>query len=229
MTDELIAVVPAAGVGRRMGADRPKQYLKLGKQTILEHTLQRLLAFPAVSQLILALGADDEYASELAILRDPRIIRVEGGRERADSVLHALAKAKAPWVMVHDAARPCITHEDLKKLWDTARSDGVGALLAAPVRDTMKRGDLSGRVAQTVCRERLWHALTPQLFRTELLYRALEQAGEAGLEVTDESSAMEFAGYHPALVEGRFDNIKITHPKDLRLAEIFMQLQESNG
>ncbi len=221
----VIAVVPAAGVGSRMKADRPKQYLKIHGKTILEHTVEKLLSHPQVAQIVVAISDDDPYYPELALNQNPQVIRVSGGSERADSVLSALTEiAKqqlGDWVMVHDAARPCVQLSDIDKLISGAMSHDVGAILAAPVRDTMKRG-AQGQIEHTVERADLWHALTPQMFRAKPLWKALSDALQQGASITDEASAFEWKGLSPALVTGRSDNFKITQPEDLALAEFYL-------
>ena len=221
----VIAVVPAAGVGSRMRADRPKQYLKIHGKTILEHTLEKLLSHPQVAQIVVAISDDDPYYPELALNLNPQVIRVSGGSERADSVLSALnyiaEQQLSDWVMVHDAARPCVQLSDIDKLISGAMSHDVGAILAAPVRDTMKRG-AQGQIEHTVERADLWHALTPQMFRAKPLWKALSEALQQGASITDEASAFEWKGLSPALVAGRSDNFKITQPEDLALAEFYL-------
>ncbi|NAZ70572.1 2-C-methyl-D-erythritol 4-phosphate cytidylyltransferase [Vibrio toranzoniae] len=221
----VIAVVPAAGVGSRMQADRPKQYLKISGTTILEHTVEKLLSHPQVSQIVVAISDDDTYYPELALNQNPKVIRVSGGSERADSVLSALdyiaEQQLGDWVMVHDAARPCVQLGDIDKLISGAMSHEVGAILAAPVRDTMKRG-AQGQIEHTVERADLWHALTPQMFRAKPLWNALSEALQQGVSITDEASAFEWKGLSPALVTGRSDNFKITQPEDLALAEFYL-------
>ncbi|MFM7969285.1 2-C-methyl-D-erythritol 4-phosphate cytidylyltransferase [Aeromonas sp. A-5] len=222
----LTAIVPAAGIGSRMGADCPKQYLTLAGKTILEHTLGCLLSHPAIARVIVALAPHDEWFEQLAMAADPRILRVEGGIERAYSVLNALHVAHGKWVLVHDAARPCLCHSDLDKLITTAMACD-GAILGSRVRDTMKRTDGAGNIVATVEREQLWHALTPQMFPTGTLKRALEEGLALGALITDEASAMERAGFTVKMVEGRADNIKVTRPEDLSLAELFLQQQSA--
>ncbi|MFM5145618.1 2-C-methyl-D-erythritol 4-phosphate cytidylyltransferase [Aeromonas rivipollensis] len=222
----LTAIVPAAGIGSRMGADCPKQYLTLAGKTILEHTLGCLLSHPAIARVIVALAPHDEWFEQLAMAADPRILRVEGGIERAYSVLNALHVAQGKWVLVHDAARPCLCHGDLDKLIMTAMACD-GAILGSRVRDTMKRTDGAGNIVATVEREQLWHALTPQMFPTGTLKRALEEGLALGALITDEASAMERAGFTVKMVEGRADNIKVTRPEDLSLAELFLQQQSA--
>jgi 2-C-methyl-D-erythritol 4-phosphate cytidylyltransferase len=221
----VIAVVPAAGVGSRMRADRPKQYLKIHGKTILEHTLEKLLSHPQVAQIVVAISDDDPYYPELALNQNPQVFRVSGGSERADSVLSALnyiaEQQLGDWVMVHDAARPCVQLSDIDKLISGAMSHDVGAILAAPVCDTMKRGS-QGKIEHTVERADLWHALTPQMFRAKPLWNALSEALHQGASITDEASAFEWKGLSPAIVAGRSDNFKITQPEDLALAEFYL-------
>lgn len=216
------AVIPAAGVGSRMRADRPKQYLPLAGKSILEHTLDCFLDHPRLKGVVVSLAADDPYWPELACARDPRIHRAPGGRERADSVFNALQSLgelgaePTDWVLVHDAARPNLARSDLDNLLMTLAHDPVGGLLAVPARDTLKRADADGRVSQTVDRSVIWQAYTPQMFRLEPLRCALADAQDAGATITDESSAMEWAGLSPRLIEGRGDNLKVTRPEDLQ-------------
>ncbi|MEZ9907808.1 2-C-methyl-D-erythritol 4-phosphate cytidylyltransferase [Vibrio sp. 10N.261.51.A3] len=221
----VIAVVPAAGVGSRMKADRPKQYLKIHGKTILEHTIEKLLSHPQVAQIVVAISDDDPYYPDLALNLNPQVIRVSGGSERADSVLSALnyiaEQQLSDWVMVHDAARPCVQLSDIDKLISGAMNHDVGAILAAPVRDTMKRG-AQGQIEHTVERADLWHALTPQMFRAEPLWNTLSEALQQGVSITDEASAFEWKGLSPALIAGRSDNFKITQPEDLALAEFYL-------
>ena len=215
------AVIPAAGVGARMAADRPKQYLMLGGITILEHSLNCFLGHPSLLGVVVSLATDDPFWPSLACASDPRLQRAAGGRERADSVLsallhlHAQGAADDDWVLVHDAARPNLSRDDLDKLLSSLADDPVGGLLAVPARDTLKRADAHGRVSETVDRSTIWHAYTPQMFRLGALHRALADSLVADVAITDEASAIEWAGHAPRLVEGRSDNIKVTRPEDL--------------
>lgn len=215
-------VIPAAGVGSRMRADRPKQYLQLHDRTILEHTLDCFLDHPGLLGLVVSLATDDPWWPGLACASDLRIHRADGGIERADSVLnglHALQDLGADdgdWVLVHDAARPNLCREDLDRLLTELADDVVGGLLAVPVRDTLKRAGPDGRVQETVDRSVIWQAYTPQMFRFGALREALAGALEASAVITDEASALEWAGQSPRLVEGRADNVKITRPEDLQ-------------
>lgn len=221
------AVVPAAGRGSRMQSKIPKQHLMLGEKTILEHTLMRLLAHPAIEKVVVVVSESDEQFAELSIMHDPRIVVTTGGAERSMSVLNGLACVETEWVLVHDAARPCITASDLDKLFEVAIKQDDGAILASPVKDTMKRSDHQQQITETVSRSQLWHALTPQMFPTQLLTDAIDSGLSQGMVLTDEASAMEIAGYHPKLVAGRADNIKVTLPEDLALAEFILKQQES--
>jgi len=215
-------VIPAAGVGSRMRADRPKQYLSLAGQSVIEHTLSCFLDHPGLLGLVVSLAADDPYWSNLDCAKDPRIQRADGGAERADSVLaglHRLSELGArddDWVLVHDAARPNLSRQDLDKLLAELGDDPVGGLLAVPARDTLKRAGTDGRVVETIDRSVIWQAFTPQMFRLGALRDALANALEAGAAVTDEAFALEWAGFSPRLVEGRSDNLKITRPEDLQ-------------
>ncbi|MFA7945355.1 2-C-methyl-D-erythritol 4-phosphate cytidylyltransferase [Pseudomonas brenneri] len=215
------AVIPAAGVGARMAADRPKQYLQLGGCTILEHSLGCFLDHPSLKGLVVSLAVDDPYWPSLACAGDPRIQRADGGSQRSGSVLNALLQLNAlgasddDWVLVHDAARPNLSREDLDKLLAELADDPVGGLLAVPARDTLKRVDKRGRVVETIDRSLIWQAYTPQMFRLGALHRALADSLVADAVITDEASAMEWSGQAPRLIEGRADNIKVTRPEDL--------------
>ncbi len=229
---EVIAVVPAAGIGSRMQATCPKQYLTIGQHTLLEHSIARLFSHPAIRQVIVALSPDDTQFASLPLARDPRVLSVVGGETRAESVLAGLRAAQgAGWVLVHDAARPCLHPDDLARLLQVRETRHVGGILAAPVRDTMKRGAPGiAAVVHTVEREDLWHALTPQFFPQQLLTACLTRALVEGATITDEASALEYCGYHPLLVSGRSDNIKVTRPEDLALAAFYLtqiQFKES--
>lgn len=224
MTDPLIpfwVVIPAAGVGSRMQADRPKQYLPLAGRTLIEHTLDCFLGQPGLRGLVVCLSVDDGWWPDLPCASDERIQRADGGRERADSVLSGLDRLvelgadDADWVLVHDAARPNLAESDLHRLLAELRDDPVGGLLAVPVRDTLKMVGADGRVTATPDRSQFWQAYTPQMFRLGALRRALVEALAAGANITDEASAIEWAGQAPRLIEGRADNIKVTRPEDL--------------
>lgn len=224
------AVLPAAGAGRRMGAPIPKQYLDLGGRTVIERTLDVFVAHPRIAGCVVALDPTDALWAQTGYAEHPDVLRAPGGAERCHSVLNALEaltdRADAgDWVLVHDAARPCLRRGDLDLLIDELESDPVGGILAVPVRDTMKRAGETGRVDATLDRSALWHAYTPQMFRIGTLREALAAAIAAGELVTDESAAIERMGLAPRLVEGHGDNIKITRAEDLPLARLHLEQQ----
>ena len=220
MARSIIAVLPAAGVGSRMQADKPKQYLTLLGKTLLEHTLDVMLSHPAVSKIILAVSKDDPYIAKLSL--SSKIQLVEGGATRAESVLNGLnaIEEKDAWVLVHDAARPCLQHADIDKL--LAIEDEHGAILAIPATDTIKRADNQQCIVKTEDRRQLWQAMTPQFFPVDILRNALSTGIQQGANITDEASAMELTGFRPHLVAGRSDNLKVTRPEDLALAEFYL-------
>lgn len=227
MSERYWAVVPAAGIGRRMGGGMPKQYLELLGRRVIDHTLQRLLDHCLIGAAYVALCPDDGYWADCAYAADPRVVRVAGGEERCHSVLNVLHALQAvadadDWVLVHDAARPCISADDLNRLIETLADHPVGGLLGVPVHDTLKRVTVQGEVAETVPRGDLWQAYTPQMFRLGLLTDALEAALHKGERVTDDASAVELAGYRPQMVEGQAGNLKITRPADLALAAFYL-------
>lgn len=225
------AVVPAAGRGSRMQADRPKQYLTLCNRPVLLHTLDRLASFPRIRGIALGIASQDSHWQTLQYV-SPKLVEVyAGGNERAQTVLNglkALDRHAGPqdWVMVHDAARPCVRHRDLDRLLAAAMEHADGALLAVPVSDTVKRADAGDLVQETVSRAGLWRAQTPQLFPIGVLRSALDRALTQGVDLTDEASAMEWVGARPRLVRGSADNLKITLPEDLALAALVLQAQE---
>lgn len=233
---KFVVVVPAAGIGKRMQAQCPKQYLIIDGVTILEHTVNRLLSHPKIFKVVIVLGKNDEYFAGTSLVNNAFVSTVIGGKERVDSVLAGLKsidKNLFPWVLVHDAARPCVSHLDITSLIEHSLQHDIGGLLAIPVRDTMKQASLTSTtfnkgplVQQTVPRNHLWHALTPQMFRSEELQLAIIQALSREVDITDESSAMELAGFTSALIEGRGDNIKITQQDDLALAAFILSKQK---
>ena len=240
MTAAIWAVLPAAGSGQRMRSVVPKQYLQLAGCSVLEHSLRAVLAHPQVAGAIVALSPDDALWPGWNVLDGKPILRAVGGAERADSVAAALRLLAARedsahvWALVHDAARPCLRLQDLDRLVQRCLQSGEGGLLAAPVRDTLKRVD-AGRAAAEQCslgtepRAGLWRALTPQMFPLRALLAALDSARAAGDVVTDEAMAVERAGTRPLLVEGADDNLKITTPADLALAEFVLAAHRTSG
>lgn len=221
MTREIIAIIPASGVGSRMQADKPKQYLILNGKTILEHTVSLFLDHTQIQKVVVAVAKDDPFYADIELLKSPKIQIVFGGETRADSVFNALQAIHNPnaWALVHDAARPCLKRSDLNKLLQI--NDPQGGILAIPAVDTIKRAN-GTKIVHTEDRSTLWHALTPQFFPAQQLKQALASAFANKLMVTDEASAMELAGYQPQLIAGRSDNLKITRPEDLALAEFYL-------
>ncbi len=222
------ALIPAAGVGARMGADCPKQYLPLAGKLMLMHVLDTFASSPAISHTYVVVSAEDGYINELLSgakhLADHVSVIYEGGASRQQTVLNGLRAmrehvADDDWMLVHDAARPGLTGGLIDRLVNALREDAVGGLLALPVVDTLKRSDANGRAETTVARDHLWAAQTPQMFRYALLRSALEQAST----VTDEAGAVEALGLKPKLVEGSPRNFKITLPHDVALAELHLK------
>lgn len=221
------AVLPAAGRGTRFGGEVPKQYLQIAGQSLIAHALDALLSHPAVQGAVVALSADDTRWPGWTSRHGKPVLRCTGGGERADSVLAALHALPAEagddtLVLVHDAARPNLAAADLDRLIAIA-AQGDGAILGAPVRDTLKRADGEQRIVATEPRAALWRAFTPQAFRRGALTAALQRARADGVVVTDEAMAMERMGARPALVEGREDNLKVTTPADLALADYLLR------
>ncbi|TAN46707.1 MAG: 2-C-methyl-D-erythritol 4-phosphate cytidylyltransferase [Methylococcaceae bacterium] len=227
VTPRCWGIVPAAGVGKRMAADRPKQYLPLLGKTVIEHTLERLLAAGVWAGIVVAVSPEDPYWPDLPIAGHPLIHTAPGGKERADSVFNALEYLQnqahdEDWALVHDAARPCITASDVQRMITRLQHEPVGGILALPVHDTLKR--VSGdAITATIDRSTIWRALTPQMFRLGALREALREAAANGSLVTDEASALELKGLQPKIVEGRPDNLKITRPEDLALAAFYLE------
>lgn len=223
---QLWCVVPAAGRGARMGSDTPKQYLPLAGRPVIAHTLACLTAHPQVAGVMVALAADDAYWKQLGGDWIKPVLSTHGGADRAASVLAGLQAlpsdvADDDFVLIHDAARPCVRAADISRLIELAIPAG-GGLLGAPLRDTLKRSDVDGRSITTESREQRWRAFTPQMFRRSELIHALGEARAAGVAVTDDAMAMERVGVTPLLVEGAEDNIKITTAGDLALAEFLL-------
>ena len=213
-----------------MAADCPKQFLRLGRYTVLEWAVRRLLGSDRIAGAVIAVTRPSELVIPAQISGGKPVRLCQGGRERWESVLCGLdalmplADAR-DWVLVHDAARPCIRTEDVSQLCDELAGDDVGGLVAIPVTDTIKQSDDCGRVIRTVPRRHLWRAQTPQMFRLGMLHEALERVRDEGVAVTDEASAMEYCGHTPRLVTGRQDNIKITRPGDLDWAGWILRQQ----
>lgn len=224
-------VIPAAGIGSRMSAPLPKQYLPLRGGAVLEHSLRALLQCQPIDSVMVALHPDDDRPATMDCFAQTGVMRTMGGDTRADSVLaglRALASLAAPgdWVLVHDAARPCVLPAQIMELINCVRASDVGGILAEPIVDTVKQGSEDGRVLRTLDRSHLWRAQTPQMFRLGLLQCALEDALAAGISITDEASAMERAGHPVQLVACSSRNLKITLPEDLQMADYFLRGSE---
>jgi 2-C-methyl-D-erythritol 4-phosphate cytidylyltransferase len=222
----LWCVVPAAGRGARVGGDCPKQYLPLAGRPLIAHTLERLAAHPRIAGLLVTLAAGDAHWSGIDTLNGKPVLTAIGGAERSDSVLAGIDALPASvgagdFVLVHDAARPCVRLADIGKLIELAGA-ADGGLLGAPLRDTLKRANTAGRSELTEPRDLRWRAFTPQMFRRGQLATALREAVRRGVNVSDEAMAMERVGFAPLLVEGAEDNIKVTTAADFALAEFLL-------
>ena len=231
-------VIPAAGVGKRMQLEYPKQYLKIHGKSLLEHTLDCFIENDQIAGVVLVMNADDPYWHELEYSQEKPLHTVIGGKNRSDSVVQGLEYLKETirvpvdnWILVHDAVRPCVANADINALLKLRESDHVGGLLASPVRDTMKRSELNdtnSSVLTTEPRDNLWHALTPQMFRLGDLLEALIYNEEQQLNITDESSAMENMGHKPMLIKGSHNNIKVTEQSDIELASFLLSSASKN-
>ena len=221
---EFHALVPAAGSGSRMGGELPKQYLPLAGQPMIFHALNALCTNADIGTVFVVLAPDDTlfHTYDWSRFGDKLQPLYCGGATRAESVMNGLLASELEpddWVLVHDAARPCLSQQQLARLIGELRDDEVGGILAVPVADTLKRADATQRIAHTENREGLWQAQTPQMFRAGLLLRGLQTASQ----VTDEASAVEALGLHPKLVLSEPSNFKVTYPQDLLLAELLLK------
>ncbi len=235
-----VAVVPAAGIGSRMQSTVAKQYLTIENKTVIEHTLDALLSHPQIQSVVVVLHPQDSTFASLRIADSPLVDIVIGGAERVDSVLNGLqhclskvSKSANPWVLVHDAARPCVTHNELTDLF-LCENTCDGAILAVPVSDTIKRASppkesATFEIAETVDRTELWQAQTPQFFPLQKLIDAIQLAKISNIRITDEASAMELTKASIQLIEGRSTNIKITRPSDLALAAFYLSSNLSSN
>jgi len=224
------AIVPAAGIGKRMNAKIPKQYLNVNGRPIIATSLARIGALKYVSRIVVMLNPEDKIWPTLGLESDPKIVCQPGGDNRYQSVLNGLRylqsiAADNDWVLVHDAARPCVRLKDINRLMDAIQQHPVGGLLGAPIENTLKQVDENLEITATVERNFMWSAFTPQIFRFGLLLHALEAVDKSAKTVTDESTALEQLGYRPLMVEGNRDNIKITQPQDLSLATQILSSQ----
>ncbi len=210
-----------------MGAEVPKQYLPLAGRKVIEHSLSLFLNHARIAGVVVVVSRSDTDWTTMALSRSDRVHTVIGGAERYHSVMAGLTYLKTlagndDWVLVHDAARPCLKREKLDSLMQKLRDEPVGGLLAMPVSDTIKQSE-HGRVCATLDRSQLWQAQTPQMFRLQALYAALDEAIAKQCPITDEASAMELAGHAPLLVKSNAENLKITRPEDLEMAEYILQ------
>ncbi len=227
------AIIPAAGSSERIGTLVPKQYLPLDNTTVIEAAISNFLQHPKITGVIVALHPDDQHWGHLAITRNEKIHSVIGGESRAESVQNAINYLEntpaedQDFVLVHDAARPCLRYTDLELLIEQLEQDDVGGILASPVSDTLKVVDNQNgsmnTVNKTLDRENVWRALTPQMFRLATLKKALMHCVKHNIKVTDDASAVEHLGLKIKLVKGHGDNIKITHTEDLELAAAILK------
>lgn len=231
-TPSIFAIVPAAGIGSRMGADKPKQYLQLASQSVIEHTLSKLLKVAEIKKIIVCLSSDDGFFKTLACASDERIVMVEGGATRSESVSNGLNWLKVEgycdsWALVHDAARPCVNPSRIKSLINQCITQNVGGILAVPMSNTLRRvtKESLGKT-ETVSRENIWAAHTPQLFRVSELLESLNVAASKNIEVTDEASAIEVTGGQVLMIEDETTNIKVTRPEDLAIASLILNAQQ---
>lgn len=228
----LWAVVPAAGSGSRFSKTELKQYQYIQNHTVLEHTVNRLNSLD-LAGCVLAIGENDNFARTLYFDHKEKLHFCLGGVERVNSVFNALIYLsdiadEDDWVLVHDAARPCVTQENLQLLVNTAIAHNQSAILAIPVRDTLKLVHTENQIEKTVSRELLWQAQTPQMAKLKILKNALETALANNIVITDEASALEYINQPVQVVQGRSDNIKITYADDLELARLILQSQNSH-
>lgn len=228
------AVLPAAGTSSRMGGELPKQYLEIAGATLLEHSLHALLSCEKLAGVVVPVHPQDGRVAELSIFQDSRVHTVAGAEHRSGSVLAGLVAlmsmaAVRDWVLVHDAARPCLQPNAVQRLVAAVVASDTGGILAEPMLDTVKQASNDLRVLRTLDRASLWRAQTPQMFRLDELHLALVKAQEQGLAVTDEASAMEAAGYPVQLIAGSSANLKVTVPADLPLAEWYLERRSPEG
>lgn len=220
-------VIPAAGIGHRFSQERPKQYCVVHNKAILQHTVDLFLAQDWIQGIVVAIADQDCHIKQLPLYQHPQVLKVKGGATRAQSVLQALqhlqAHAKADdWILVHDAVRPGLNEHDLLALRQQLSQDPIGGILATPATDTLKRVNAQQQIQQTVQREEIWLAQTPQMFRFHLLLKALIHAEQTKINMTDEASAIEALGFCPRVVQARFPNPKLTYAADLATIEALL-------
>ncbi len=223
-------VIPAAGIGQRMNSQIPKQFMQLGDRKLIEWTIQALADHQSIDGVYIGLTADNQYSDWVLSIHEKILDVYEGGSSRSETVLngirHMLGQgcSSDDWLLVHDSNRPFLSPSEITDLIEQVGDDVNGGILSQPIFDTMKL-ESSGRISKTLPRGELFRAQTPQMFKLGKLGKALEDSIESGMEVTDESQAMERSGYHPRLVPGRSANIKITTSEDMKLAEAMLDLE----
>lgn len=218
-------IIPAAGSGSRMQNTVPKQYLEVLGKAVIEHTLAPFIRSKHIHKIMVCLPAKDSVFNSLDIVKSSKVDCTTGGDSRAQSVYNGLLAIDAhenDWVLVHDAARPCFTSQLLEGLISELSDEAVGGIMAVPAKDTLKVADHDNRIKATVDRSTIWQAQTPQMFRFHLLKEALGLALQQSIAITDEASALEWAGYNPKLIEGDARNLKVTTPEDLALVEFLL-------
>lgn len=226
--ERYFCIIPAAGIGRRFGNQLPKQYQLIHGKTILEHTISKFVYHPKIEKIVVVIHPNDYFWPRLRLeTYFDKIITTAGGLERCHSVfngLQALSSYTQPqdWILVHDAVRPCIRISDIDKLIGQIDQHPVGGILGMKISDTLKRSNDHNQIIDTVSRENIWQALTPQMFREQILFQAIENVIHTKNFVTDEAAAIETLGFIPLIIEGHRDNIKITHAEDLPLAEKYL-------
>ncbi|CAL4324175.1 2-C-methyl-D-erythritol 4-phosphate cytidylyltransferase [Buchnera aphidicola (Neophyllaphis podocarpi)] len=221
--NNIVAVIPAAGIGKRMLLNFPKQYLVINKRTIIEHSISTLLKDSRIIKIIIVLHKKDNYFCNLPIYLNKRIFVTRGGINRCSSVFLGLSFVKnAEWVLIHDAVRPCLQYKDLNKIIDLVNTSSVGGILTNKIKDTIKFIKYNKYISHTVNRDSLFLSLTPQIFPFKLIFNCLKYILRKGIKITDESSALELCGYYPKMVLGSNQNIKLTFPEDLKLINYYL-------
>ena len=227
--NRLWVVIPAAGIGKRMGVDIPKQYITVCDKAIIEHTVEKFTSRNDLQGILVALSNSDQHWPTLELSKNNKITTVTGGEERYKSVYNALCSLKNKaddddWILVHDAVRPCITTSEIDQfIADLDHLNGIGGILALPCFETMKKANTNHEIEETIDRKFIWHAQTPQMFRYKKLFLAIEKIMNENIFITDEAMAMELAGYKPILIQGTHSNIKITDQNDLKYLESFLR------
>ena len=221
-------VIPAAGIGRRMGGDIPKQYVSVNGKTIVEHTIDNFIGRKEIENICIAISESDKFWSALPISKNKKMITTMGGSERYESVYNGLCALKDKandddWVLVHDAVRPCLKKSIIDRLITDVSSNDVGGILALPCFETMKKVNNNRHIEETINREIIWRAQTPQVFKYKKLLLAIENAINENIHITDEAMAMELLNYKPIVIMGDEKNIKITHQTDLKHLELFLR------